>query len=91
MGDSGIAFEGLGKVKVGVKLVGAEVGELEQLLNQDDLRAACSGLAHQFFDAGNIGGTLPVTRGRLQGGYGYITHGDTFRLGLEGAARATRK
>ncbi len=47
----------------------AEVRGLEQLLDQDDLRALGGGLAHQPVGIGDVGLAIPGT-GHLGGGYG---------------------
>ncbi len=47
----------------------AKVGRLEQLLNEDDLRALGGGLAHQLVGIGDVGLAIPGT-GHLGGGNG---------------------
>ncbi|MCY1180267.1 hypothetical protein D9M73_206990 [compost metagenome] len=73
-------FVGLGRSGqlqvIRVRLL-AEVGRLEELLDQDDLRALGGSLADQFFGVGDVRGAIPGT-GHLGSGDGNDTgHEDT--------------
>ncbi len=60
----------------------AEIRGLEQLLNQDDLRALGGGLAHQFFGLRNVGLAIPGAA-HLGGGNGHGTGHGSLRLELD--------
>ncbi|MCY1431409.1 hypothetical protein D9M71_473760 [compost metagenome] len=64
--DGFVLFHAGGQLGVvGVRLL-AEVGGLEQFLDQDDLRTLCGRLAHQLLGVGDVGGAIPGT-GHLGG------------------------
>jgi hypothetical protein len=51
----------------------AKIRRLEQLLQEDHLRAAADRLANKFFAARDVGVAIPTAR-HLRGRYGYRAH-----------------
>ena len=75
VGDGGVLLDRGGQLQVVRVRLLAEVGGLEQFLDQDDLRTPGGGLAHQFLGAGDVRRTIPGA-GHLGGGDGDVAgHG----------------
>ena len=63
----------------------AEVGRLEQLLDEDDLRALGGSLTHQLVGIGDVGLAIPGT-GHLGGGNGNDSGHGNLAAAVEGTA-----
>lgn len=73
MRDQRIAREGLRQSEMFVELILAEIGGLEQFLQQYEAGTTPGGLAHQTLGAGDISRTVPIT-GHLGRGDGEAAH-----------------
>src|SRR3546814_6467571 len=60
-GEQRIALSRLRQREVALLLVAAEVGRLEEFLDQHHLRALAGGLAHQGLGPGDVGLAVPAT------------------------------
>ncbi len=60
--DGGMSLERLGEIEIARGVILAEVGRLEQLLNQHDVRAAPRRLANQLLGARHVGLAVPTAR-----------------------------
>src|ERR1019366_10351434 len=68
-----VTVQGLGEFEMMRRVILAKIRGLEQLLNQDHVRAARRSLADQFLGARHIGVAIPTAR-HLRGGYRYLAH-----------------
>src|SRR6266481_2960063 len=71
--DRGMRIQGLGELQMPRGMILAEVRSLEQLLDQNHLRAAARGLADQFLGARDVRVAVP-TAGHLSGRYRNLAH-----------------